>query len=247
MRGGGLERNPAASRHLDVLGNVTFVERPFHPTTLVSLARSALRGRRRQYEARSRLEELHENERQLRTLANSIPTLCWMAESDGHIFWYNKQWYDYTGTKPAEMEGWGWQSVHDPEVLPNVMERWSASLATGESFEMVFPLRGADGQFRPFLTRVQPFRDAEGNLVRWFGTNTDISLAAARGACATRPRGGLGNQGRGTDGRTAVERAPSANAVRDQFHVPVPDHAGGHRRRRQQRLAGGHRREAATR
>ena len=176
VRGGGLERNPAAGRHLDVLGNVTFVERPFHPTTLVSLARSALRGRRRQYEARSRLEELHENERQLRTLANSIPTLCWMAERDGHIFWYNQQWYDYTGTVPAEMEGWGWQSVHDPEVLPNVMERWSASLATGESFEMVFPLRGADGQFRPFLTRVQPFRDAEGNLVRWFGTNTDISL-----------------------------------------------------------------------
>jgi len=57
-RGGGLERNPAASRHLDVLGNVTFLERPFHPTTLVSLARSALRARRRQYEARARLEEL---------------------------------------------------------------------------------------------------------------------------------------------------------------------------------------------
>ena len=60
-RGGGLERNPAANRYLELLGNVTFVERPFHPTTLISLARSALRGRRRQYEARSRLEELHAN------------------------------------------------------------------------------------------------------------------------------------------------------------------------------------------
>ena len=59
-RGGGLERNPEASRHLDVLGNVTFLERPFHPTTFVSLAKSALRGRRRQYEARARLEELNE-------------------------------------------------------------------------------------------------------------------------------------------------------------------------------------------
>jgi signal transduction histidine kinase/ActR/RegA family two-component response regulator len=58
-RGGGLERNPAATRYLDVLGNVTFLERPFHPTTLVSLARSALRGRRRQYEARARLDDLH--------------------------------------------------------------------------------------------------------------------------------------------------------------------------------------------
>ena len=64
-RGGGLERNPAAGRHLRILGNVTFIERPFHPTTFVSLAEAALRGRRRQYEARARLEELHEREAQL--------------------------------------------------------------------------------------------------------------------------------------------------------------------------------------
>ena len=175
-RGGGLERNPAANRHLELLGNVTFVERPFHPTTLISLARSALRGRRRQYEARSHLETLHENERQLRTLANSIPTLCWMAEADGHIFWYNQQWYDYTGTTAPGMEGWGWRSVHDPATLPSVMDKWGASLATGEPFEMVFPLRAASGEYRPFLTRVQPFRDADGAIVRWFGSNTDISV-----------------------------------------------------------------------
>jgi signal transduction histidine kinase/ActR/RegA family two-component response regulator len=59
-RGGGLERNPEAGRYLGALGNVTFLERPFHPTTLVSLAQSAIRGRRRQYEARARLEELHQ-------------------------------------------------------------------------------------------------------------------------------------------------------------------------------------------
>jgi PAS domain S-box-containing protein len=174
-RGGGLEQNPAAGRYLDVLGNVTFLERPFHPTTLVSVARSALRARRRQYEARARLEALHESERQLRTLADSIPTLCWIAEPDGHIFWYNQRWYDYTGTAPADMEGWGWQAVHDPEVLPEVVREWSASLATGAPFEMVFPLLGADGVFRPFLTRVQPVRNAEGAVVRWFGTNTDIT------------------------------------------------------------------------
>ena len=60
------------------------------------------------------------------------------------------------------MEGWGWQSVHDPEVLPTVMERWTSSIATGEPFEMTFPLRGSDGVFRPFLTRVQPVRDMSG-------------------------------------------------------------------------------------
>ena len=71
-RGGGLERNPAASRHLEVLGNVTFLERPFHPTTLVSLARSALRGRLRQYEARARLNELRESETRFRTLFDTM-------------------------------------------------------------------------------------------------------------------------------------------------------------------------------
>lgn len=67
-RGGGLERNPSAGRYLDILGNVTFLERPFHPTTFVSLAEAALRGRRRQYEARSRLEELAEEGHRLETL-----------------------------------------------------------------------------------------------------------------------------------------------------------------------------------
>lgn len=174
-RGGGLERNPSASRHLRTLGNVTFVERPFHPTTLVSLAEAALRGRRRQYDARRRLEMLRDSEQQFRTLADSIPTLCWSAGPDGFINWYNQRWYDYTGTTPADMEGWGWQSVHDPDALPVVLEGWTASIASGKPFEMVFPLRGADGGFRPFLTRVQPVRDGAGVIASWFGTNTDIS------------------------------------------------------------------------
>ena len=174
-RGGGIERNPRAVRNLRLLGNVTFVERPFHPTTLVSLAEAALRGRRRQYQARQRLELLRASEQQFRTLADSIPTLCWSAGPNGAISWYNQRWYDYTGTRPEQMEGWGWQSVHDPAVLPEVLERWSRSIATGETFEMVFPLRGADGRFRPFLTRVQPVRNQGGAVVGWFGTNTDIS------------------------------------------------------------------------
>ena len=73
------------------------------------------------------------------------------------------------------MEGWGWQSVHDPEVLPKVLEHWKASIATGKVFDMEFPLRGADGIFRPFLTRVLPLKDANGNILQWFGTNTDVT------------------------------------------------------------------------
>ena len=73
------------------------------------------------------------------------------------------------------MKGWGWQIVHDPEVLPKVLEQWKASLATGQMFDMEYPLRGADGIFRPFLTRVLPLKDAAGNVLQWFGTNTDIT------------------------------------------------------------------------
>ena len=120
-------------------------------------------------------EALRESERQFRMLVDSIPTLAWMAQADGWIVWYNRRWYEYTGTTPEEMEGWGWRSVHDPATLPAVLERWQHSIATGEPFEMVFPLRGADRVFRPFLTRVVPVRNDEGRVIRWFGTNTDIT------------------------------------------------------------------------
>jgi PAS domain S-box-containing protein len=118
--------------------------------------------------------ELRESEHRFRALANSIANLAWMARPDGWIYWYNDQWYAYTGTTPADMEGWGWERVHDPSVLPAVKTRWQESIASGTPFEMVFPLRGADGQFRRFLTRVNPVRDSRGNVVQWFGTNTDV-------------------------------------------------------------------------
>jgi light-regulated signal transduction histidine kinase (bacteriophytochrome) len=73
-----------------------------------------------------------------------------------------------------DMEGRGWQSVYDPQVLPVVMERWNAAIESGEPLEMEFPLRGADGKFRTFLTRVQPLKDASGRVMQWFGTNTDV-------------------------------------------------------------------------
>lgn len=120
-------------------------------------------------------EALRQSEEKLRLMADTIPQLAWMARPDGHIFWFNRRWYEYTGTTPEEMEGWGWQSAHDPEELPKVVKRWNASIVSGEPFEMVFPLKGADGRFRPFLTRVVSSQDPDGNVLYWFGTNTDIS------------------------------------------------------------------------
>ena len=109
-----------------------------------------------------------------RTLFDLMPQLGWTARADGHIDFYNRRWYDYTGTTREEMEGWGWQTVHDPEMLPLVSERWRHSLDTGESFEMEFPLRRHDGVFRWFLTRVHPLRGPDGRINRWIGINTDI-------------------------------------------------------------------------
>jgi PAS domain S-box-containing protein len=118
---------------------------------------------------------LQEREEQFRTLANSIPQLVWMANCDGWIVWYNERWYGYTGTTPEQMEGDGWHRVHDPQVLPDVVARWNESVRTGEPFDMTFPLRGADGVFRSFLTRVVPLHDSHGRVARWFGTSTDVT------------------------------------------------------------------------
>jgi len=119
-------------------------------------------------------EDMRESEEQFRTLADSIPQLAWMADASGSIYWYNQRWYDYTGTTPEEMLGWGWRSVHDPDEVEGVVERFQRAVASGEPWEDTFPLRGRDGAYRSFLSRAVPIRDAVGRIVRWFGTNTDV-------------------------------------------------------------------------
>jgi PAS domain S-box-containing protein len=120
-------------------------------------------------------EVLRESEERFHAMLNGIPQLAWTAEPDGYIFWFNQRWYDYTGTTPEQTKGWDWQNVHDPEILPKVLDRWKIAIAEGTPFEMEFPLRAGDGSFRTFLTRVLPLKDANGHVLRWFGTNTDIS------------------------------------------------------------------------
>ena len=109
-----------------------------------------------------------------RKLFDLMPQLGWTAQADGYIDWYNQGWYDYTGTEFEEMQGWGWQKIHDKKMLPEVMSRWKESLYTGKPFEMKFPLRGKDGRFRCFLTRVNPIHNTEGKVERWVGINTNI-------------------------------------------------------------------------
>ena len=114
-------------------------------------------------------------EQQFRTLANSISQLAWMADGEGYIFWYNDRWYDYTGTTLEEMQGWGWQKVHHPDEVGRVVERIKVAFATGEPWEDTFPLRSKNGEYRWFLSRALPIADEEGRVVRWFGTNTDVT------------------------------------------------------------------------
>jgi PAS domain S-box-containing protein len=120
-------------------------------------------------------KKLQESEDRFRSMADNIPNLAWMTNPCGDVFWYNKRWHEYAGTSLEEMEGWGWQSLHNPEELHLVKERWDHSLKTGDLFEMVFSLKRSDGLFRPFLTRTIPIKDNEGKIVRWFGTGTDIT------------------------------------------------------------------------
>jgi len=121
------------------------------------------------------LTELRESEELFHGMADSIPQLAWMTRPDGHIYWYNQRWYQYTGTTPEQMEGWGWQSVQEPSELPRVMANWKAALASQQPWEDTFPLRRHDGTMRWHLSRAVPVRNEQGEVVRWFGTNTDVT------------------------------------------------------------------------
>jgi len=118
---------------------------------------------------------LAERESEFTTLADNVAQLSWMARPDGHIYWYNKRWYDYTGTDLALMEGWGWDKVHHPDHMAAVIEFVRAAWQKGEPWELTFPLLGQDGEYRWFLTRAVPVHDEQGQLLRWLGTNTDVT------------------------------------------------------------------------
>ncbi len=120
-------------------------------------------------------QRLEEQEVQFRLMADNIAQLAWIGDHEGSLFWYNRRWYEYTGASFSEMEGWGWQSVHDPEHLDRVTQRFRQHLESGEPWEDTFPLRGADGTFRWFLSHAAPIRDEHGKVRFWFGTSTDIT------------------------------------------------------------------------
>ena len=166
-------------------------------------------------EAKRTEMRLRESDEKFRMIADSMSQLAWIADETGYIFWYNRRWYEYTGARPEEMEGWGWKAVQDPNVLPEVIEQWQKSLGTGLPFEMTFPLKRADGVYRSFLTRAVPAIDETGAIVRWFGTNTDITaqIEAERALLASEEKLLITLE----ELRRARDAAESANRAKSDF------------------------------
>ncbi|MBM7114950.1 PAS domain-containing protein [Archangium primigenium] len=141
---------------------------------IISVAFDVTAQVRARTEVEALAERLSRSEKGLRALANSIPQLVWIAEPDGQVPWYNDRWTAYTGFTAEQMLTTDWRRIYMEEELPWVAESWRQAVSSGEVWEEQFRLRSVDGTPRWFLTRAMPVRDAEGRIVQWFGTNTDI-------------------------------------------------------------------------
>jgi formate hydrogenlyase transcriptional activator len=113
-------------------------------------------------------------EDQLRAIIDTIPVLAWSADPDGSADFFNQRWLEYAGLSVEEARGWGWMIAVHTDDLARITECCKSIVAAGEPGEIEARLRRADGEYRWFLFRASPFRDESGNIVKWFGTNTDI-------------------------------------------------------------------------
>lgn len=119
--------------------------------------------------------QLRENESYLRSITESIPQLVWITRPDGYHEYFNSRWYDYTSTSYDETKGEGWNKILHPDDQENAWRVWTHSLQTGESYEIEYRLlNGKTKEYRWFLARALPIRNDNNEIVRWFGTCTDI-------------------------------------------------------------------------
>jgi PAS domain S-box-containing protein len=116
-----------------------------------------------------------ENEEQFRLICNTMPQMCWTTSPDGYHDYFSQRWYDYTGLTPANSLGLGWKLPFHDEDMPEAGARWAHSLATGDEYKTQYRCRRYDGEWRWMLGRALPLRDHNtGQILRWFGTCTDI-------------------------------------------------------------------------
>src|ERR1700681_2100012 len=119
-------------------------------------------------------DALRRGEDYLRLTIDTIPVLAWCNRPDGWNEFLNQRGLDYTGLTIEEARGWGWKVAIHPDDLPQLLDVWQGLLISGKPGELEARLRRADGVYRWFLCRVEPLRDAQGTIVKWYGTNTEI-------------------------------------------------------------------------
>jgi PAS domain S-box-containing protein len=119
-------------------------------------------------------EQLRENEQRFRVMTEALPQIVWTADATGEVDFYNHRWREYSGVTPELGYGEGWRVVVHPEDEQATMFAWQHAVATGGPYEIEHRIRRHDGEFRWQLSRGVPLRDDAGNVVRWFGTATDI-------------------------------------------------------------------------
>ena len=117
---------------------------------------------------------LAESEARFRAITNAMPQMVWSTRADGFHDYYNDQWYAFTGVPPGSTDGEGWNDMFHPDDQDAAWAKWRHSLETGEPYEIEYRLRYRDGGYRWVLGRALPVRDADGAIVRWMGTCTDI-------------------------------------------------------------------------
>jgi formate hydrogenlyase transcriptional activator len=114
------------------------------------------------------------SEAEYRVSIDAIPTMAWCSLPDGSVEFFNQRWHDYTGVSFEEARGWGWEAVIHPDDLETVIDKWHRLLASGQLGEIEARLRRFDGEYRWFLARVEPVRDNLGEIINWYGADTDI-------------------------------------------------------------------------
>jgi PAS domain S-box-containing protein len=119
-------------------------------------------------------EDLRESNRWFRALAESLPQLVWVANSEGERTFCNQRFADYTGIPSAELTGTSWLKFVHPDDLARKIEKWKQCVLTGEPYVNEYRLRKHDGAYRHFLSRADPVRGQDGRIDRWLGTSTDI-------------------------------------------------------------------------
>jgi PAS domain S-box-containing protein len=117
---------------------------------------------------------LRESETAFVTLANCVPQMVWMCTPDGLNVYFNQRWVEYTGLTLEESYGRGWNTPFHPDDKQAAWDAWNQATATGGTYRVESRLRAADGSYRWFLIRGVPLCDASGNIVKWFGSCTDI-------------------------------------------------------------------------